>query len=202
MHTLELPSKLQNKFYLMRHGHSRPNEQEIILSDPALGILAENGLTDLGRAQAAEAAGLTTLDKHCIIYSSDFSRAAETARIMQESLGAAAVKHTPQLRERFFGELDGQHKSAYARIWEHDSQVPENVRVLGVETINSVAARMLRIVTMLDIAHKDRTFLLVSHGDPLAILQTALSGDPLGTHNAYHLRNAQLIQMPFSPRRS
>lgn len=202
MHTLELPSKLQNKFYLMRHGHSRPNEQEIILSDPALGVLAENGLTDLGRAQAAEAADLATLDEHCVIYSSDFSRAAETARIMQESLGATAVQHTPLLRERFFGELDGQHKSTYDRIWKYDSQMPENVRVLGAETINAVAARMLRVVTILNMAHKDRTLLLVSHGDPLAILQAALSGDPLGAHNAYHLRNAQLIQMPFSPRHS
>ena len=181
----------------MRHGHSRPNQKELIISDPILGVLPENGLTELGQTQAAEAANEAPFDADCLIYSSDFSRAHETAEIVRKTIGADAVHLTAALRERYFGELYKQHKSVYDTVWQNDQIDPMHT-YKNVEAVTAVAERMQTTVSALDTQHVGRTILLVSHGDPLSILQAALWGETIGSHSFYHLRNAQIVSLPFT----
>lgn len=194
----ELPKQLRNNFHLMRHGHSKPNEQELIVSTLPLGLLPQHGLTDRGRQEVHAAGQKAPLNGDCIIYSSDFSRAVETAEGIGKVLGAATIQQTPLLRERNFGSLDGTHSDNYARIWRSDAADSHHTDH-NVESVISVARRMAWVVATLDAAYRETDILLVSHGDPLSILQATAHGDRIGKHTSYHLANAEIVPLPFTP---
>jgi broad specificity phosphatase PhoE len=67
----------------MRHGQSKANLKEIIISHPENGLLEKYGLTELGRQQARQSAASSPLTKDTLILSSDFSRARQTAEIVR-----------------------------------------------------------------------------------------------------------------------
>lgn len=138
--TPPLPHTLKNRYFGLRHGLSEANVAGIISSDPAVGTKI-HGLTPHGRIQARRAA--TALvdavgrdNCHRLrFYASDFTRAWQTAEETQAAVvnlleyecalvddaGAvggglcADVERTPQIRERYFGELDGESLSTYGR---------------------------------------------------------------------------------------
>jgi probable phosphoglycerate mutase len=82
------------------------------------------------------------------------------------------VECTPLLRERNFGELELHSDSAYRGIWQLDALDADH-RQSRVESVNQVLERLTRLVRSLEEHHNGRDILLVSHGDPLQILQTA-----------------------------
>ncbi|KAF9955821.1 hypothetical protein BGZ72_003374 [Mortierella alpina] len=93
------------------------------------------------------------------------------------------------LRERFFGELEMKTPSddLYNAVWREDGQNPFHEK-FGVESVATVTERMTRVVRNEERGQKDRTgrftsdateetwVILVSHGDSLQILQTAMRG--------------------------
>jgi probable phosphoglycerate mutase len=129
-----LPSSF-SRFFLVRHGESKPNVAKLIVSDPEEGTSPHQGLTENGKSQARESAKqfkqslLRELDllenggmEHggfeVRIVSSDFRRALETAEIFQKELSGSPSSNvlkglnvsprlttSPKLRERNFGPL-------------------------------------------------------------------------------------------------
>lgn len=167
-HLLGLPG-LKNTYYVMRHGHSQANAQGIIVSDPCDGQLGTWGLTAAGREQARAAAADSGLTAATVICSSGFSRARQTAETVREVLGAAPVRLAPELHERAFGGWDRSSDQNYERVWAADAgQEPADP---GVEPVDAVLARTTALVAALEQAHRGASVLLVSHGDPLNILQ-------------------------------
>lgn len=165
----------RNKYFAQRHGKSHANEEGIIVSSAAQGVPGF-GLTDEGREQARRAALAAKeggiLDESVLIVSSDFLRARETAEITAAALGARdAVVLSDRLRERFFGELDGQSNEHYEKVWAFDLEDHLHER-FGSESVASVLARTLSLIQELESRHEGRDILLVSHGDTLQILQT------------------------------
>ena len=90
---LQSMKKLSNDYYALRHGQSKANIAKIISSDPIISTV-EHGLTDVGKDQVYSSAS-----KFCeeygkksdgkvqvAIYSSDFTRARETALIFANVL--------------------------------------------------------------------------------------------------------------------
>jgi len=167
-HLRGLP-ELNNTYYAMRHGRSRANAQGIIVSDPRDGLLAAWGLTGPGREQARAAAAGSGLTAAAVIRSSAFSRARQTAEIAREVLGAAPVCLAPELRERAFGCWDRTSDQNYERVWAADAR--GDPAGDGVEPVDAVLARTTALVAALERAHHGAVVLLVSHGDPLNILQ-------------------------------
>ncbi|MGH7195783.1 MAG: histidine phosphatase family protein [Candidatus Saccharimonadales bacterium] len=104
MNRLASIDKLNNRYFIMRHGQSRANIEEIIVSDPKLGKSSRYGLTDLGKQQAEQAAKNSGLSQNIIIYSSDFSCARQTADIVGRIIGVSEIKTVPALCERNFGK--------------------------------------------------------------------------------------------------
>jgi probable phosphoglycerate mutase len=154
----------------MRHGQSLANVRGIIVSDPARGRSAEFGLSERGREQAIAATAGSELDGDTVIWSSDFSRAEQTARLVAERLGAADALVSKALRERWFGDFDGTPVANYAAVWAADAGDPGQTGH-GVEAANAVLGRATALVARLDGEYRDRDILLVSHGDTLQILQ-------------------------------
>lgn len=190
-----MPPKLKNNYYVMRHGQSKANVAEIIVSHPEHGTHEDYALSELGRKQAKKSAENCDLSDKTIIYTSDFSRARETAEIMREVLAAPEIHTSENLRERHFGEWEKTESSNYANLWEHD-KTSADYRENSVESVNSVLERATRLVLNLEKRYKDKDILLVSHGDTLQILQTGFEKvDPGGHRSLRPLETAEIRQV-------
>lgn len=164
--------KLKNSYYVFRHGQSRANVEGIIISDPAVGTV-EYGLTEEGRRQVEQsAARLGDEIKDPLVFSSDFRRARETAELVRAALATEPVEFDPRLRERFFGEWEGQPHENYSKAWKQDAFDPTR-EYYGAESTIAVRKRMWSVVDDLERRFAGRDVILVSHGDPLMLLQTA-----------------------------
>lgn len=170
-------SELQNRYFVLRHGKSRANERGIIISDPEEGV--ENyGLTEEGKEQVRkavqEAKSEGIIDKHTIIFSSDFKRCRETSEIARDILQCAPIHFTVLLRERYFGIWEKTSLSNYQRVWDLDAQNPDQ-SINNVESANAVLKRVMLLINDLEKKYQHTNILLVSHGDALQILQTAFN---------------------------
>jgi broad specificity phosphatase PhoE len=170
---------LKNRFYGFRHGESRANVEGIIVSDPAIGTV-KYGLSDEGRRQVGESAlRLSKVVSDAVIVASDFRRTVETAEIIRTVAGGEPVRLDPRLRERLFGKWEGTRYTHYSDAWQKDAVDPEQM-IDGVESANAVRRRMVDTVRFLETECSDRDIVLVSHGDPLRLLQTAFEGMETG----------------------
>jgi probable phosphoglycerate mutase len=168
-------TSLNNKYYAFRHGESQANVEGIIVSDPSIGTV-KYGLSDEGRRQVGESAlRLSAVVANAVIVASDFRRTVETAEIIRTVFAAEAVMIDPRMRERQFGRWDGTCYTHYSDTWKKDVIDPDQM-IDGVESANSVRRRMVDAVLSLDADFSGRDIVLVSHGDPLRLLQTAFEG--------------------------
>lgn len=192
---------LTQSYYALRHGQSLANVAHIISSDPRIST-TQHGLSDVGKEQArkageafaAEYRAASDVDEYCgvAVYSSDFTRARETAALFAEELTraaiplrAGAVVLTEILRERYFGALNGGSDARYREVWEEDAKDPDH-RAFDVEPANAVLERTTKLVADLDGtlrapaggedsgAASRWKVVLVAHGDVLQIMQTGL----------------------------
>lgn len=166
--------RLENYYFAMRHGHSQANEQSLIVSDPGLGVNSY-GLSERGQRQvlATLAQMPPGFDVGVKIVSSDFLRARETAAIVAAGLGVLEpVRFSEQLRERFFGDLEGGSDTRYPEVWDRDAQNPRHSD-FNVEPVFDVVRRTIALLMELETFFHGAVVLLVAHGDVLQILQTA-----------------------------
>lgn len=172
---------LKNSYYILRHGQSLANIDKIIVSDPENGLTGY-GLSDIGKLQVADSvAACQDLNGQTIIYSSDFLRTRQTARIAAEKLKAVhEIRFSKLLRERFFGSWELTADSNYQRVWDDDplGQPPKN----NVESVDSVLKRALLCLEQIEANHLDQRILLVAHGDTLQILLSFFNALPPGRH--------------------
>ncbi|KAJ0963834.1 hypothetical protein J5N97_028956 [Dioscorea zingiberensis] len=177
---------LRNSYWVLRHGKSIPNERGLIVSSPENGTLQEYGLAPEGIEQAKLAGELfnkelkeknVLIEKVCICYS-PFSRTTETAKEVASALGipfeGAQCKVMEALQERYFGplfELFSHDK--YTEIWALDAKDPF-MSPAGGESVADVASRLATALTAIESQYEGCTVLVVSHGDPLQILQTVI----------------------------
>ena len=200
MNHLSNYAELSNDYYVMRHGQSLGNEQGIIVSHPANGC-AGFGLSERGREQVrASLQQDKLLDANTIIVSSDFRRAHESAALPTHcSTVASPLQSDERLRERNFGELELGPDSAYDEVWQQDELDPDGA-YRAVESVNHVMARVTELIADCEQRYAQRSFLLVSHGDALQILQTAFARREASVHRQLvHLQTAEIRHLLPSP---
>jgi broad specificity phosphatase PhoE len=137
---------------LLRHG-----ETEDVLTHTISGQ-RDVPLTALGRSQASSAAWrLARLGIKSIV-TSDLQRAAETATIIADALGLPSVQVDQRLRERHWGERQGQPRQATAG--PGDDEAPA-----GGESLNDLEKRVLAAIS-------DATprCLVVAHSGPIRVV--------------------------------
>jgi broad specificity phosphatase PhoE len=122
---------------LLRHGQSEWNAVQRWQGT------ADSPLTELGRSQArATAFALAGLDQNFqSIWSSDLSRAAETATIIGELLGIGAPRLDPRLREAHAGEWEGLTPNFIEEHWP--GWLAEHRRPPSFESFDDVVTRSL-----------------------------------------------------------
>lgn len=177
---------LRNQYWVLRHGKSIPNEKGIIVSSLENGTLEQYKLASEGVEQArlAGEAFRRILEENKILLGnvricySPFSRTSHTAKVVASVLDlpfdGPQCKVIPELRERFFGpsyELLSHDK--YSEIWALDEKDPFQPPE-GGESVADVASRLTKALVDLESEFNECTVLIVSHGDPLQIIQTIL----------------------------
>ena len=115
-------------FYVVRHGQTEFNVKNIIG-----GTLEPNPLSKIGRQQAVKLALKLLKIKIDLIYSSDLTRAIETAEIIADSK-KLHVKTDPLLRERFWGSLQG--KTFDEAKAEYEESFRKEAIIEGLEAMN------------------------------------------------------------------
>ncbi|KAG7623336.1 Histidine phosphatase superfamily clade-1 [Arabidopsis suecica] len=172
-----------NRYWVLRHGKSIPNERGLVVSSMENGVLPEYQLAPDGVAQARLAGesflqqlkeSNIELDKVRICYS-PFSRTTHTARVVAKVLNlpfdAPQCKMMEDLRERYFGptfELKSHDK--YPEIWALDEKDPF-MGPEGGESADDIVSRLATAMKSMEAEYQRCAILVVSHGDPLQMLQ-------------------------------
>uniref|UniRef100_A0A0D9ZHM7 Uncharacterized protein n=1 Tax=Oryza glumipatula TaxID=40148 RepID=A0A0D9ZHM7_9ORYZ len=159
------PPSFRNRYWILRHGRSVPNERGIIVSSLENGTKPEFGLAPQGVEQARlageslrkelEELGVP-LDSVQIRYS-PFSRTMETAREVARMLGVPFDSPS----------------CIYAEVWAVD-EVDPLMAPDGGESVADVATRFSQFLSAAEMELHGSAILIVSHGDPLQIFQAVL----------------------------
>ncbi len=163
-------------------------------------------LNDNGIEQAARVRDRLAGERIDVIYSSDLSRACETARSIASMHGMAEIRQTALLREMDFGQAEGmtfdEIKENYPRIagdlqaWRTRS--PE-IRLPNGESIAQLGARVAQFAEELKGYEPEETVLVVAHGGSLQVLICLLLGIGLEHWWQVRLGSASVTIMETSP---
>lgn len=148
---------------LVRHGQSTWNAERRIQGqlDPPL--------SELGRAQANRVAERLARERWDVLYSSDLSRARQTAEAIARRVGLP-VRTDPDLREQGQGKREGMLLEDANRLYP-DPDAPE----VGRETHEALRKRAVAVFQKIRDAHPGGRILVVAHGALMAsFLQAAL----------------------------
>jgi len=181
----------------MRHGETAWNV------DTRLQGQLDVPLNDHGREQARRAARALAHDAPDAIYSSDLSRALETAQAAAAVLGQPISTDTG-LRERCFGIWEGHTYAEVQQRWPAESEQwrlrnPEFGPEQG-ETLQGFFDRVVATATRLAAAHPGQTVLLVAHGGVLDCLYRAASRMALNAPRTWELPNTGINRLLYTGR--
>jgi len=164
------------RIFLVRHGQSEANKIHQIQGH------MDSQLSELGREQA-KSAGEHLLENKITfdaVYSSDLSRAKETAQIITGILGIEDIVFDERLREMNLGDIEGKISQELTEdeqeflnsCWEDHS-----IRIPNGETTNEFKLRVKEIFKEITASGDgNSTILIVAHGGSLFhILKSTLN---------------------------
>lgn len=174
---------------LVRHGETEWNRERRMQGQ------TDTPLSDLGRAQA-EAVGRRLAQRaFAALYSSDLTRAWETAAAIARACGRE-IRADPDLRERTFGVFEGLTYDEMSRRYpdEHArfSAREPDYAVPGGESPRSFYERSLACLERIAAAHAGESVVVVTHGMVLDTLYRAARAMPLVARRDAPLLNASL----------
>ena len=180
------------RILLIRHGETAWNRATRIQGH------TDVPLRTLGLAQAERIAEALAEEPLAAIYSSDLSRARQTAEAVARTRGLEVRLH-PGLRERAFGRFEGL---SWAQI---DQGFPEDAArwrrrepdfaVGGGESLTAFSARCLGAAGQAAAAHPGQSIALVAHGGVLDCLYRAATGAALDAPRSWQLGNATINRL-------
>ena len=165
------------RIFLIRHGETEWNKQKRLQGHTDVKLSPE------GIRQAkllAENAPFKHVDE---IYSSDLSRAFDTAKILAVKFNIMPVKPTPELRETNFGEWEGRAISelinespkAFGKFFTD----PERCHPPQGETFLECQARVMIVIRDIITNHDNQNVIVVSHGAVIRLIICAALDIPI-----------------------
>ncbi len=190
----KLPTR--NKYIFVRHGESTINVEKV------LNTLPENKdrapLTTVGAQQAADAVKALSDKKIDQIFASQFIRAQQTANIFAQALGLS-VTEDKRINEFLIGEkFEGKSYDEYhASFPVTNKSLRFHQASPGGETWLDVRNRMFSFLHELDAANEGKTFLIVTHADPILVAQWALGLTSESTIPHDYPKNCEPLELKF-----
>ncbi|EEH64258.1 phosphoglycerate mutase family protein [Gleimia coleocanis DSM 15436] len=171
------------KLVLIRHGQTELNVQKRFQGQ------SDVPLNEVGRQQAQQMAEVLGKLPLAAIFSSDLSRAFDTASALAE-VTSLPVQVDVRFRERFFGEFEGKNE-AELRGTELESAFEQwrntgDAVSAGVELRAAVGQRVVEAVTLLRAEYPEGTVAVVAHGSTLTQGVVALLGLDPSTWAGFH----------------
>jgi len=186
------------RIFAIRHGETAWNVDTRIQGQ------LDIGLNDQGRWQAQRAALALQEETLHAIYSSDLSRAFETAQaIALHAQVALDVQPEVDLRERHFGHFQGKTWAEIGEQWPHDAKLwrerdphwsPE-----GGESLVALRARISACVDRLAEQHMGQSIVLVAHGGVMDVLYRLATQQDTQAPRTWQLGNAAINRLLWTP---
>ena len=166
------------------------------------------GLNDTGRWQAQRAALALQHEDIAAVYSSDLSRAFETAQTIAQAIAAKQnitldVQPHTGLRERHFGHFQGKTWAEIEQHWPEDARLwrqrdPEWSPREG-ESLRQLRDRIAQCVHQLASQHAGEHIVLVAHGGVMDVLYRLATGQHTQAPRTWHLGNAAINRLLWTP---
>ncbi len=167
---------MRNSYFVLRHGR---NNHQTEKPDLVYGWPNEEPpcvLDLVGREQIKAAAEELAEENIDLIFSSDLLRTRQSAEIVAERLGIKEIHYDERLRDVNWGVFQGRTKKEAWEYYSHNMKEKFAKAVPEGESWNDCRDRMLACLEEIDSKHENRIILLVSHSDPLWLLEGALKG--------------------------
>lgn len=149
---------------LIRHAETEENKKGFAQGQ-LNGILSLSGISEakkIGKKLARE-----NID---IIFSSDLQRARDTAKIINQNIGAN-LKFSRKLRERNFGKFQGKK---YPKNWNYLIWDDEFAKKNEIESFDSMRARVFSFLNHIKKNYGDKKILIVTHKRVIQIFHIIL----------------------------
>lgn len=178
----------ENNFYFLRHGESEHNLKDVVASGPEKGShiskLTKKGITQAGEAGQAlkKLLGKKKLD---VIISSPYYRTKQTAKIVAK-ITKTKVLIDKRLQETNTGIFNWRPISEFHQFFNSPMERFVKAPPSG-ENLNDMKKRMFAAVQDINAKYQNKNILIVSHGDPLWMLEGAMKG----------LTNEQILDLDY-----
>ena len=160
----------------IRHGETDWNAQQRFQGQ------IDVPLNAMGRAQAARLGQRLAPETHDALFSSDLTRAQETAAPLAAAWGQQPTL-VPGLREQSFGVLEGLDvptiKQRHADLWQEWLQHRGDFALPGGESLQQFHGRVMDAVRTLANSGAGQRLVIVTHGGVLDMLWRTARGEPV-----------------------
>lgn len=148
------------KLYIIRHGESEGNNEGVIQGQTNF------SLTERGKAQAEQIANwLAQQDTPHALYSSQLSRAYDTAHTIAKKLGVEVVSDE-RLNAIYLGRLEGKKRSQLGgtmqEVWQKIQKIEDTHEHHG-ESVHDVVTRVKSFLEEIIQKHKNEVVFVVTH---------------------------------------
>jgi broad specificity phosphatase PhoE len=170
--------EFKNKYYILRHGQTfwqTVNKDSAYPPKDSYKVR----LTPLGEKQIKEAAKKLKDKGIDVIYSSDFFRTRQTAKIVAKEL-RVPVFFDSSLRDVNLGVYMGRKKEEFYRDFPQNSTESFYKVPPKGESWKDCQRRMLNFLKKIDKINNNKTILIISHGHPLWLLEGAVKNWSFG----------------------
>jgi probable phosphoglycerate mutase len=187
---------MTTRLCIVRHGETAWNAEHRVQGQ------LDVPLNSIGQAQAQAVAKMLARERFDAVYSSDLSRARQTAAPAANLL-SMEVAVDQALRERHYGiferltyaEVKTRYPEDYARFEARD---PEYAFRTG-ESLKDFSARSISVISRIVDQHRDRSILVFTHGGVLDKLYRFVTGLPLSAPRDFGIPNAGLNRIEVTP---
>ncbi|MEG6522394.1 alpha-ribazole phosphatase [Desulfotomaculum sp. 1211_IL3151] len=182
------------KLYLVRHGETEWNAGGRFQGH------SDVPLSNFGRQQAERLALSLKQTKIDAFYSSDLSRAMETAQIIVKEHGTQ-VNYLPDLREINFGVWEGltydQISQNYGNLSVQWRSNPLDTQIPHGEKLQDLAERCQRAINEIINQHAGENVLVASHGGVIRVIVANALGFDLNHFWKLRLDNVSLTVLEY-----
>lgn len=163
--------KLNNKYYILRHGEAKSNVEDVVSCWPEK---FSNPLTEKGVAKINKVVKELQNKKIDLIFASPLLRTKQTAEIVADKLNLK-VKFDMRLREVGFGALNGGSAEKFDDYFKSFAERIKR-KTKGGENYTEVFKRVSSLLTEINRKYKNKNILIVSHQLPLLLLRVKAKG--------------------------
>jgi probable phosphoglycerate mutase len=180
---------------IVRHGETAWNAEHRVQGQ------LDIPLNEIGLRQAQAVGRVLGAERFDVIYSSDLSRAMQTAQPTAKALGMRILTDK-ELRERHYGmferqtyaEVKGRHSAEYARFAARDPDFDFG----GGESLTNFSTRCISAVSRLAKQHEGQHILVFTHGGVLDELYRHIQGVPARAVRDFGIPNCGLNRVEFA----